>query len=67
MIRVRRLVPYFVLLALSLPELSLPAAAPSRSASAADTEFFEKQVRPVLANRCYKCHGNVKDVKAASR
>src|SRR5690606_27431357 len=20
-------------------------------------EFFEKQVRPVLAERCYKCHG----------
>ncbi|MDB6154628.1 MAG: hypothetical protein JWL90_3081 [Chthoniobacteraceae bacterium] len=22
-----------------------------------ETEFFEKQVRPVLAERCYKCHG----------
>ena len=20
-------------------------------------EFFEKQVRPILANRCYPCHG----------
>ncbi len=24
--------------------------------SAADLEFFEKRVRPVLVERCYKCH-----------
>jgi hypothetical protein len=28
--------------------------------SAADIEFFEKKVRPVLATRCYKCHGPTK-------
>ena len=22
-----------------------------------DTDFFEKEVRPILANRCYPCHG----------
>src|SRR4030088_99885 len=22
-----------------------------------ETEFFEKQVRPVLVEQCYKCHG----------
>ncbi|HVC98948.1 MAG TPA: PSD1 and planctomycete cytochrome C domain-containing protein [Pirellulales bacterium] len=25
--------------------------------TAADLEFFEKQVRPLLANHCHKCHG----------
>ena len=24
--------------------------------SAADTEFFEKRIRPLLSERCYKCH-----------
>src|SRR5260221_1837272 len=29
----------------------------SFAATPQQTEFFEKQVRPVLANTCYKCHG----------
>jgi cytochrome c553 len=28
--------------------------------SAEDAEFFEKQVRPVLVQSCYKCHGEFK-------
>ena len=31
-------------------------AAPPKSPSAADLEFFESKVRPLLADRCYKCH-----------
>src|SRR5260370_40502950 len=27
------------------------------SPKAADIEFFEKQVRPLLADHCHKCHG----------
>src|SRR5689334_22211666 len=27
------------------------------SAPASDSEFFEKRVRPVLAQNCYGCHG----------
>lgn len=27
---------------------------------AADSEVFEKQIRPVLANNCYSCHGTTK-------
>ncbi|HND52486.1 MAG TPA: PSD1 and planctomycete cytochrome C domain-containing protein [Pirellulaceae bacterium] len=38
-----------------------PAAQPKPDAIAAaspeDIEFFEKRVRPVLAARCYECHG----------
>jgi hypothetical protein len=33
-----------------------------RPASADDTEFFEKQVRPLLVERCFKCHaGDVRE------
>src|SRR3954467_5522467 len=28
--------------------------------SAADLDFFEKQVRPLLAENCFKCHGEKK-------
>jgi hypothetical protein len=36
----------------------LAAAAPSRAAGPpVDAEFFEKKVRPVLAEHCLKCHG----------
>jgi hypothetical protein len=49
---------------------SLPAAEPAVLAAAepkfaAETlEFFEKEVRPVLANRCYECHSvNAKKVQ----
>src|SRR5262245_39309406 len=41
--------------------LSLPAAAPAQTAAArpdpAAVEFFEKRVRPTLAEHCYQCHG----------
>jgi mono/diheme cytochrome c family protein len=33
---------------------ALPGA---RAAAPEQIEFFEKQVRPVLADQCYKCHG----------
>src|SRR3954471_20638457 len=29
-------------------------------ARAADDEFFEKQVRPILAGTCFRCHGGDK-------
>src|SRR5258706_13334118 len=28
----------------------------AQTASSADSEFFEKKIRPVLAEQCYKCH-----------
>ncbi|MFM8549391.1 MAG: PSD1 and planctomycete cytochrome C domain-containing protein [Verrucomicrobiota bacterium] len=39
---------------------SVGAAEPSPTSSAAQLEFFEKEVRPVLAEHCYKCHGEKK-------
>ena len=33
---------------------------------AADSEFFEKQIRPLLAENCYQCHGT-KNRRAAWR
>ncbi len=32
----------------------------AESSGAADVEFFEKKVRPVLVEHCFKCHGNGK-------
>ena len=47
-----------------------PAAAPAparASADAAGVEFFAKNVRPVLVERCYQCHSaSAKKLKAAT-
>jgi mono/diheme cytochrome c family protein len=42
-----------------LPFLLLSFGVPARAApvSPADAEFFEKSVRPVLADNCWSCHG----------
>jgi mono/diheme cytochrome c family protein len=37
--------------------ISAPAAEMTPPPTAAQLEFFEKEVRPVLADNCYKCHG----------
>lgn len=44
---------------LALAGAALPAAlgAADSRPSAADVEFFEREVRPVLATHCYSCHG----------
>src|SRR4051794_3776006 len=51
-------------LSLLVLSLGLLAATPE------EVEFFEKQVRPVLAEHCYKCHGADKqkgDIRVDSR
>ena len=45
------------LIALFFLRLSAPAADMASSPTAAQLEFFEKEVRPVLIDNCYKCHG----------
>ena len=37
--------------------LSAAAVEPALPSAAADSEFFEKQIRPLLAENCYQCHG----------
>jgi hypothetical protein len=49
-----------VLFAGLLLALSGIGRAPAAEPSAADAEFFEKQVRPVLVEHCHKCHGSSK-------
>ncbi len=49
----------FALVAIAVGTAIASAAEPS----AADAEFFEKEIRPLLVARCYKCHGEVKEPK----
>ena len=37
------------------------------AADAADIEFFERKIRPILIERCYECHSEEKKVKAGLR
>jgi hypothetical protein len=37
----------------------LPVQSPSNTAQE-ETEFFEKQIRPLLIERCHGCHGEKK-------
>ena len=48
------------LLALALTLLAPTARAADPQTDAAGLEFFEQQIRPVLAEHCFKCHGPVK-------
>lgn len=59
----------FLLLAVALQVSSLPAHA-QKTATSKEVEFFEKRIRPVLAENCYSCHGDKKqrgDVRVDSR
>ena len=47
-----------LLTAITLAGLTLPARA--AEPNAAQVEFFEKQIRPLLLKRCSKCHGEKK-------
>jgi hypothetical protein len=40
-----------------LPAASARADPPARPPTAPETDFFERRVRPVLAEHCYACHG----------
>lgn len=40
--------------------LSFPVASVAQTFEKADLDFFERRVRPVLVERCVKCHGPAK-------
>src|SRR5690242_16648579 len=42
---------------LGLISLALAVTMPLMGGESATVEFFEKDVRPVLAQHCYQCHG----------
>ena len=53
-----------------LPGAAAPARAAAAEPSPAEAEFFEKEVRPLLVERCWKCHGESKpraDLRLTSR
>jgi hypothetical protein len=55
-----RRIPFIA--ALAIVGLSAPLRAmPERALSAADLQFFESRVRPVLATKCYNCHSQQAD------
>ncbi|MBL9199005.1 MAG: DUF1553 domain-containing protein [Opitutaceae bacterium] len=56
-----RFAPFALLLLAFSP---LPAAA---TPPAADLDFFEKKIRPLLIERCYECHSAGKKIKAGLR
>ncbi len=41
----------------------VPAFAWASELETADAEFFEKEIRPLLILRCYKCHGDLPEPK----
>ncbi len=49
--------------ALSCTLALAPAVAWAGEVNADDAEFFEKEIRPLLVERCYQCHGNLKEPK----
>ncbi|MGE3820273.1 MAG: c-type cytochrome domain-containing protein, partial [Isosphaeraceae bacterium] len=52
------LLPLCGQMALAIPQAQGQGADQAVAApSAAQVEFFEKSIRPLLADRCYKCHG----------
>lgn len=50
-----------------LPSALFAATARAGVPSAADLEHFEKQVRPVLVEHCFECHGEKKQTSSMSR
>jgi len=43
------------------PGLRAAEGAPAPQPSAADLQFFEAKIRPIFAERCYKCHSRLAD------
>jgi len=60
------------LIGLSLIVLAIPSALPADEASqetppAAEVEFFERKIRPLLAGKCFECHGVTGEQKVVAK
>ena len=44
-----------------VPAAAVPIAPAAQPLSVSDLQFFEARIRPVLADRCYKCHSRLAD------
>jgi len=51
-------------LLLARSTLLLAAGSPPGAANAENVEFFEKRIRPILAQECYGCHSEREEIKA---
>lgn len=61
------LLAFAILLALHGNRSSTGQEAEKPSFTAAQVEFFEKQVEPILKNRCLKCHGGEEKIRGGLR
>jgi hypothetical protein len=60
-LRLARWLPAAVLLlASSVPARGSEPVPPAHSPTAEQVRFFEESVRPILAERCFSCHGESK-------
>ena len=49
---------FFTLMVLALLPSSIAGSVATEGAVSPETvQFFEKQIRPLLADKCYSCHG----------
>ena len=54
----RHLAPVALFLTTAAFAFAADTAKPAAPISSADLEFFETQIRPVLADQCYRCHSS---------
>ena len=57
----------FLLFSSALASWAEPAVSPDGALDRSQLDFFEKNIRPVLAEKCYKCHSASEKIKGGLR